>query len=799
MSVFETLDVSDFQRDRPGAFEYRTRLLGLAVERHQAPCVLVLDELEQLQDGGSLALLNRLLGQGPPNLHFAVACREFPAQLDLVSPLLAGSGEILAADDLRFSGPDVAQFLGPDMSSRRVASLERESRGWPIALRLLRNEQDDKTPDDVVDGTDLTDNWVAARLLRGLSRAECDLLLDAGLFQWVEAGLLDDVLQTIDAKRRLEAIPALAGLLESVPGKAADALRPHPLIREYCAKRRFRETPHRFRRIHRRIALSLARRGETVPAMRHAAEAGDLPLAGEILENAGGLRLWLRDGRAQLQAADRLLTAELVEQRPRLALARCMVLLLTGQLDAARRMHRDAAAAHPADSEGGGAEDFDHRLDEMIARGMLIVYGCDSIGTQPVESLMADVAHVVADPQLGSLMRGTLEHSLCLAAYLKADFSAATAHAERALRCAPAGHFLEVYIDLLRGQIAMARGEVAQAGHCYRRVLESVRERYLSEPAPAATGQVLMADLNLERDRIAGTPIPFASRETYFERVATFTVCAAYAGVTLDVAWQADGSDRAVSRADGMLHVARTAGLPMLERYLAAERVSLLVAAGRTAEAERAWKLHGLPQRVADCLDLSNQSWLELEAVACAKLRLLVARGEFESGRGLLHGLVSVAMDRDLWRTRMRALALGVALEHAAGRPAEAEGHLREFLRLYEVADYARPLVRERTACLPVLETHVANHAGSPGVRKARRLLKRLARSDRRERGRSTISARELQVLKLMEEHTDREIAATLDLTRAGVRYHVGKILRKLGVRDRRAAVSRAREMGVLP
>ena len=53
-------------------------------------------------------------------------------------------------------------------------------------------------------------------------------------------------------------------------------------------------------------------------------------------------------------------------------------------------------------------------------------------------------------------------------------------------------------------------------------------------------------------------------------------------------------------------------------------------------------------------------------------------------------------------------------------------------------------------------------------------------------------------MLNLMEGRTDREIAAALNLTRAGVRYHVGRILRKLGVRDRRAAVGRARDMGVL-
>lgn len=97
---------------------------------------------------------------------------------------------------------------------------------------------------------------------------------------------------------------------------------------------------------------------------------------------------------------------------------------------------------------------------------------------------MADVAQVVANRGLSPLVRGALEHSLCLAAYLRADFSAAVAHAERALRCAPPGHFLEVYIDLLRGQIAMARGEVAQAGHCYGRVRRASGSGIWTSPPP---------------------------------------------------------------------------------------------------------------------------------------------------------------------------------------------------------------------------------------------------------------------------------------------------------------------------
>ena len=188
-----------------------------------------------------------------------------------------------------------------------------------------------------------------------------------------------------------------------------------------------------------------------------------------------------------------------------------------------------------------------------------------------------------------------------------------------------------------------------------------------------------------------------------------------------------------------------------------------------------------------------------MEAVSCARLRLLTGRGEFEAGRRFAYDLIAVAAGRDLWRTRMRALALGVALESTANRPREAESHLSEFLRLFSQADYSRPLVRERSTCLPALESLVADSADPRKLGDARRLLAMLAESKRSAGSGPTFSRRELEVLQRLESSSDREIALALSLTPGGVRYHVANIFGKLGVRDRRTAASRAREMGHLP
>ena len=469
-----------------------------------------------------------------------------------------------------------------------------------------------------------------------------------------------------------------------------------------------------------------------------------------------------------------------------------------GRLDEAKRLYGELAARHPIGAANVSGEDADYRLDDVFMRGTLVLYGCESTGSGHVEALMAEVATLSRSDGIDPLICGVLEHSLCLAANHRAAFDTALAHAERALRNAHAGTSLWVYVHRLRGQVSMARGEVALARRCYAKGSEGARNHYLSEPESAVTSEILNAELNLERNRIAGIRISPDRPAAWFENIATFTIHAAYAGVVLDLTLQREGVDAALNVVERMLENARTARLPMLVRFLAAERVSVLVAGGRTEEADRAWQFDKLPNAGAACLDLKNQSWRELEALACAKLRLMTARREFEAGRRLLHDLVNIASDRNLWRTRMRALGLGVALEHAAGRQAEAEQHLLAFIHLFAVADYARPLVRERSACLPTLRAFLKNKPGSHEAAMARRLLTMLTRSERAARRGPTFSTRELEVLQRLDAFSDKDIAGDLGLTPAGVRYHVSNVFGKLGVRDRRTAANRAREIGLL-
>ena len=780
-----------------GGSESRTGLAVREIADLEGPFVLVFDELERLGNPGSAALLDFLLQRGPPNLHLAFACRQLPAGVNVAGAVLEGRAAILSTDELRFSKSEVADFFDGRLSRPRLAALMSESAGWPFALRISRNELGSGQRGHAGAAQEFVENWVESRLFAGLGEENREFLLDIGLFEWMDTALLDNVLERSDSMRRIGTMPSLVGLLEPVRDGRREVWRLHPLIREYCARRRFRETPQRFRSIHRRIAGALMRRGETVVAMRHAVEAGEPDLAGDILERAGSFRVWLREGLVQFLAADRWLGEEVIEARSRLALAHCLALILSGRLEEARARYRSVAARLGGlDAEAGDAE-FELAVDNSVVRGMLALYGGERFGSDLTRTLLADLAQLAASPRVDVLTRGHLEHGQCIASSMTAEFGAALEHAARARQCFGESRYMTMYIDVQVGQVAMAQGRVRDAEAYYRRAQRVANNTYVLDAVPAAICGGLLQELALECDRAAPGAALARVPEALAKGSSPYSAYAAAAGAAIELRLRDEGVDGALAAADKMLDYVQAARLPALARYVSALRVSLLAIAGRIGDGEEAWALDDLPEEAADCLDLAGQGWREMEALSCARLRLTIGRERFEAARGFADALRAVAAARGLRRTLMRGLSLSVVLEHRAGEAAAAAGHLEAYLRLYAETPYAGPLVRERADCAQMLAAFLESAPESSCKETARSLLTAMVMADPRQ---SVLSVRERQVLQRLEEgQQDKEIAAALGLSAYGVRYHIRNMFTKLGARNRAEVVRCAREMGLTP
>ena len=209
---------------------------------------------------------------------------------------------------------------------------------------------------------------------------------------------------------------------------------------------------------------------------------------------------------------------------------------------------------------------------------------------------------------------------------------------------------------------------------------------------------------------------------------ACLDVYAASLGVRVEVALVQGAPQEALAAVEDARDYARRTERTALARFIAALRVSVLLAGGEVDEAARAWRFDGLPERAVDCLDL-EQGWREVEVLACARLRLFIARGELEAGRDFAAALLAVAAERTLVRTWMRGLALSMVLEHQAGASDRARAYLLDYLRLFAETDYAWPLARERAVALALLD-EVADAPGADAAVAAAAGLRETLRAD---------------------------------------------------------------------
>lgn len=755
------------------------------------PFVIAFDEVERLNPA-SVPLLGFLLQRGPSNLHLVFAGREVPDGLDVASPLLSGHAEALETEDLRFSRPEVARFFGLRLSRRALAKEVARSAGWPVALRISRNSMEHEADDGRDGAHGFVGNWIESRLFATLPHRERDFVLDMALLDWIDEELLDEVLQRRDSMRHFESMAALTGLLEPLRDGETRRWRLHPLVREHCTDRRLREDPERFAAIHRRIATALANRRETIAAMRHAIEGRDPFLAGRIAEQAGGVRLWIRSGVPELHQANGLLTDDVVAEFPRLKLLRCIALALAGRGNEARTLYRTCPRSL---SSGDDNADRRYLLEDLTVRFGLALYGVSPVGSNWSQTLFRDAARLTAAADLDPAKRGGYEYGLSILDFLKGEFDGALDRLSEALESAGTDYIV-LYGGVLHGQIDFVRGRLEDARAHFRRARRTARKCFLLDPTAVTSCDLVRYETDLECNPASAVADPPGVQRVLMSNGAPFSYFATASNLLIGTRLRSGRIDDALAVADRLVLRSRKAGLTAFLRLIVALRISVLLVAGRVTEAERAWRREALPEDPADCVDLTVQSWREMEAVSEARARLLIEGRRWDEGRSLLRQLHAVSAELGLRAVEMRALALSVALEQQAGDAQAGLRHLTEYLRLFAESPYAWPLVRDQATCADALRMYLDLNAGTPHREAARSLL---AMCGEDEVSAPSFSERELEVLQRLDGRQDKEIAAEMGLSAHGVRYHLRSLFAKLGARSRVEAVARASETGLIP
>lgn len=812
----------DFHSDRATRVVLHT-ILGL-LEDCGREIVLILDDLERLDPAVKRRIVDPILRRLPANVTVAAAARDHLG-LDLNDLAHRGLVTAIGLEHLRFTREEVRRLAAGKLSRKHSDRVWALTEGWPVLVRLLLTAVDmgSLSPAQLAE-LDQVDaplaEYFEQKILAPCGAEVRAFLCNASIFEEI---YLDAAAHVYGAET-VEAIAPRLAQMESFLTPIENELpgyRLHPLLRDSLERRLKLELPSAYRDYNERAAQWFAEHGNYVRALRHARKAGNEALVIRIVEDAGGILWWMREGLIRVRKIDGYLSDELVRQHPLLAFLRLIILIKDGRLVEAQNLF-DIAESRCEQLElevRRRDSGFRHRLilERELARGMLIAYRCARFEREYLDHF-AEVAEAYA-PDDG-LINGFVQTCRCVAAIQLGNLDEAEDYGALAVRGyeMASSRYGAVFIDFHLAVVAMMQGEAGRAQRLLGHASQVYRAHFPFDEEIRLTLDVLQADLEHERWTAETPPEPKLRNmdERLREAEHWFEIYAAGYGSYAESLLRDGLVDEAVAMLEENRNFVAAKGVKRLPGYLLALQISLLVLAERSGEAQELFEASELARYENNPAATAYLSWREQEAVCEALGRLGAVRGTLPALE-MLDLAVARAREHGIVRMLLRVLTLRAGVRFArgdqggqgggGGRNSEGGGDaavadLREALGLFRRTGYRRSFLIGRKLLRPVAEHYLQRVPAEELSRAERSLLQAVARTapaaERAADG-PRLTARELTVLtELGKGGSDKHIARALGVTEHGIRYHLKNIYSKMRASNRTEAVTKARTIGII-
>ncbi len=801
--------------------------------------VLVLDDYHVIEARAVDNALTFLLEHLPPQLHLVIATREDPP-LPLARLRVRGQLTELRAADLRFTPGEAATFLnevmGLSLSAEEVIALESRTEGWIAGLQLAALSMRGRT--DVAgfikafagDNRYIVD-YLVEEVLQRQPEPVRSFLLQTSVLDRLSGSLCDAVVG--DWRLKIESKfpisnPQSQAILEQLERANLFVVplddkrqwyRYHHLFADVLRAHLRAEQPDQVPALHRRASEWDEQKGLAAEAIRHALAAEDFERAAYLVERA------VPEMRRSRQEATLLgwfqaLPDELFRCRPVLSVHYAGTLLQSGRLEGVEARLRDAERwldpmADVAERVVGDEAEI-RSLPGWIAiyhAGMALVQGDVAGAVTYARRALALV------PEADFFGRGAAAALLGLTSWASGELETAyQTYAEGMARVQRAGYLS----DAIGGAIALAdiritQGRLREAMRTYERALHLATEQ--GEPAMRGTADMYVGMSELLReynDLHTATQHLLKSKEQgdhtgfpqnpYRWRVAMARIREAQGDL--------DGALNLLHEAE-RLYVSDF--YPNV-RPIAARKTRVWLAQGRVGEALGWAREQGLSAQ-DDLSYLREFEHITLARVLLARYKRDRTDSSIREAIGLLERLLQAAEEGGRTGSAIEIL-VGQALAYQMqGDIPAALVPLERALRLAEPEGYVRIFVDEGRSVAEVL-----GRMKDEGGRMKEYIHKLLLAFEEQESGKMTdqdaietkpsslhpsslslqplvdsLSQRELDVLRLFKtELSGPEIAAELVIGLSTLRTHTKSIYSKLNVNNRRAAVNRAEELGLI-
>ena len=755
--------------------------------------LIVLDDLQDIADSAVYELLDVLLKYPPRSLYLVMVTRRDPP---LALSKLRASGQLqeVRLRDLAFNASETEALLergaGISISADALATVQTEVEGWAVGLRLvqllLRNEQDPNRVLLSLKGpTQHVEQYLIQEVLARQSPVVRDWLLRTAILERFCASLCEAVFggnrdgeASIDGRDFIETLVG-DGLFAIELDSEGEWYRYHRSFQRLLRDQLERESDtESIAALHSRASQWFESENLIPEAIEYSLSGGDTTAAAEIVERNRSPALD-STGWHMLESWLNRLPAEIRRERLGILLADAWISVRKGDLG------RFAALLERSEALDGDPQLLTERT---FLTGLQRFWSGDGARS---EASFNEVLGSV--PEGDSWIRADSELFRGMALHISGRSEDAIRRFEAAIVRNPVSGGLVwsrlvtglSFLRLLRGELSQACNEAIRLEKGTRRQDDLSLEAWIAYVLGSAALQRF--DLVMAREHLSRATLTILHTRAAHDSVAGLALACQMTG-------RPEEADAHVA------HARETAQWSdNLEKLAVAGSCEARIALLRgDLDAAARWQ-----RSFRQKSDLPP-TLFSVEVPCITECRVLAATGDkagmweaTEKLKHLWHGFGALHYTCQ----RIEIEPLQALVLHRLGGTDEALKVLEQSLALATPGGWVRPYVELGAPMADLLERLPAESAGSALVRRIQAAFLGEAEAPRARTGLpfEHLTNRERDVLELLALRLrDKEIAERLIISPGTVKSHLKTLYQKLNCGDRRQAVVRARELGVL-
>lgn len=753
------------------------------------PVVIVLDDLYRLSNDALMADIGRLAASLPPNAHLVISTRVDPpiawSRLRLRNRLVE-----LRQADLAMTREESSKLLAGiarrQLVPATVDAIVTRTEGWAAGLQLAGLTLRFQSPaaDFVSDlnGSDrLIAEYLTEEVLDALPGDRRMLLLRMAPLDTMSADLVDHVLERSDARELFERLEHESMFLVAIDPHL-DRVRFHQLFRDLLRYRLRAEDADKERRLLGRAADFHLSRGELAPAVEYLLRAGDWDRALDAIMTRGSEVF----ERGEMHTVIGWITAVPEHVRARRLDVQLELGILVGMqgesvlaVETLRSVASDPRATRGerviADTWISATAQWSARPGETLRAAERALDGL----ADPMGFPVPDLMHLTTPALLRTLATASAGRSL----FLLGDLVGAEAWIDRGL--ATEGVAYPPFRVGLLGSLALLHswtGRTVDAELLAAEAVETANVAALLAHPAMADAYLAQAQAAYEHGRADDATHPLgvgAVSAKANSRTQTTWIARALAALVAAL----EGRYEDALELTDLSTQAAAAPAPSVYERLIAVRMSVL---RRSGLPEQALRLQSVGRR-----GIRSTASVVQEAAAAA-----LALGRPETAEHLLSEPVDAGIAGQP-RLAVQRLILRAWLAAARGSRPSALDLVGAALDLAESDGLVAVFLESDRVVLDLVAELAPARGDLAGTIIARSPQRALV--DANHRLAEPLTERELEILGYLPDHsTTAELAERCFVSINTMKSHTAHIYRKLGVSGRSAAITRARDLGIL-